>query len=179
MPAQRSSSSFLVEIDGTALAAAVQLALVDATIEDELNLPDACELVFRDPLRTAVQHGRFALGKRLTVKVSSEATPAGTLIFDGEITALEAEVERDSTLTIVRGFDRLHRLQRGTHTETYLDVTYGDIVGTIAQRHGLDVGDTGSNTVVNDRVQPDSNINESIHDAATSRRGHDANHHDR
>src|SRR5680860_31156 len=40
-------------------------------------------------------------------------------------------------------------------------------------------GATGSNTVVNDLVQPDSNMSASIHDAPTSRRGHDANHHER
>ena len=82
----------------------------------------------------------------------SEATPAGTTIFDGEITAVEAEIERDQTLTIVRGYDQTHRLQRGTTTETHLDVTYGDIAGKIAGRHGLQQGDGGTSTVVHEAV---------------------------
>ena len=82
----------------------------------------------------------------------SEAVPAGQPIFDGEITAVEAEIERDRTLTIVRGYDSSHRLQRGTTTETHLDVTYGDIVAKVAQRRGLQVGDGGTNTVVHEAV---------------------------
>lgn len=152
MPAQLSSSTFLVEVDGSEIPEAVQLALLDATIEDELNLPDSCELVFRDALRSVLSEGGFELGKQLTVKVMSESSPSGTLIFEGEITALEAELERDGTLTVVRGLDPLHRLQRGTHTETYLDSTYGDIAGKVAKRNGLEIGDVGSNNVVNEAV---------------------------
>src|SRR5918994_1607202 len=73
-------------------------------------------------------------------------------LIDDEITALEAEIERDRTLAIVRGFDHAHRLQRGTTTETHLDVTYGDIVGKVAQRRGLQKGDAGTNTIVHEAV---------------------------
>ncbi len=52
----------------------------------------------------------------------------------------------------MRGYDPSHRLQRGTTTETHLDVTYGDIVGKVAQRRGLQKGDGGSNTVVHEAV---------------------------
>lgn len=152
MPAQRSSSVFRISVDGTELPDELQLALLDASIEDELNLPDACELVFRDPVRAAISRGRFEPGTALEVKLVSEATPSGASIFEGEITAIEAEVDRDSNVTIVRGYDHLHRLQRGTHTETYLDMTYGDIVTAVVQRHGLDLGDAGSNTVVHEAV---------------------------
>lgn len=152
MPAQRSSNTFRVTVDGTELPDELQLALLDATIEDELNLPDACELVFRDPVRAVMGRGAFDLGKELVVRLVSEATPSGAPIFEGEITALEAEVDRDASLTVIRALDPLHRLQRGTHTETYLDMTYGDIVSAVVQRHGLDLGDAGSNTVVHEAV---------------------------
>ncbi len=108
--------------------------------------------MFRDPLRTVVEAGRFAIGKALKISVVSEAAAGGTLIFDGEITALEAEIDRDRSTTIVRGLDPAHRLQRGTNTETHLDVTYGDIVGKVAQRRGLQQGDGGTNTVVHEAV---------------------------
>ena len=104
-------------------------ALLEAWVEDEVNLPDTFELVFRDPMRTVLASGGFEIGKKLTIDVVSEATAGGVAIFDGEITAVEAEIEREQTLTIVRGYDMTHRLQRGTTTETHLDVTYGDIAG--------------------------------------------------
>jgi phage protein D len=152
MTAQRSSNVFVVKVDGTPLRPEVAGTLVEALIEDELNLPDAFELVFHDPLRTVLQAGGFEIGKKLTIAVVSEAAPEGKLILDGEITALEAEIEPDRTATIVRGYDPSHRLQRGTTTETHLDVTYGDIVAKVAQRRGLKKGEGGTNNVVHDAV---------------------------
>ena len=123
MAAQRSSNVFADQGRRHAARPTTSpAALLEAFVEDEVNLPDTFELVFRDPLRTVLAAGGFEIGKKLTITVVSEATPAGTPIFDGEITAVEAEIERDQTLTIVRGYDPAHRLQRGTNTETHLDV---------------------------------------------------------
>lgn len=149
---QHASNTFAIEVDGTPVSDDVMAALLEASVEDELNLPDAFELVFRDPLRKVIAAGGFEIGKRLTISVVSEAAPAGARIVDAEITALEAEVERDQTVTIVRGYDKGHRLQRGTRTETHLDVTYGDIAGKVAARHGLQRGETGSSSVVHEAV---------------------------
>ena len=141
--AQHGTNAFKIDVDGSPLPDAVAAALIEAYVEDELNLPDAVELVFRDPQRTLIEAGRFAIGKKLKVSVTSEAAAGGALIFDGEITTLEAEVERDRSVAVVRGLDPAHRLQRGTNTETHLDVTYGDVVGKVAQRCGLQQGDGG------------------------------------
>ncbi|MET0910256.1 MAG: VgrG-related protein [Ilumatobacteraceae bacterium] len=150
--AQHSSNAFQIQVDGTDLAPDVASTLVEAFVEDEVNLPDAFELVFRDPLRTVLASGKFGIGKSLKISVVSESARGGTPIFDCEITALEAEIERDRTVAIVRGFDQAHRLQRGTTTETHLDVTYGDIAGKVAQRRGLQKGEAGTNTVVHEAV---------------------------
>ena len=152
MPVQRSSNVFQVKVDGTPLRKEIANVLIEAFVEDELNLPDVFELVFSDPLRTVLGSGGFEIGKKLAIAVASEASPEGTLIVDGQITAVEAEIEPDRTVTIVRGYDASHRLQHGTVTETHLDVTYGDIVGKIAQRRGLQQGESGSNTVVHEAV---------------------------
>jgi uncharacterized protein involved in type VI secretion and phage assembly len=152
MTAQRSSNVVVVKVDGTPLRPEVAGTLVEALVEDELNLPDAFELVFHDPLRTALAAGGFEIGKKLTIAIVSEAAPDGKIVLDGEITALETEIEPDRTATIVRGYDPSHRLQRGTTTETHLDVTYGDIVGKVAQRRGLQQGESGTNTVVHPAV---------------------------
>lgn len=152
MAAQRSTNAFEIKVGGTPLSDALAGALLEAHVEDEVNLPDTCELVFRDPMRTVIGAGHFEIGATLTIAVVSEATTGGAVIFDGEVTAVEAEIERDQTLTIVRGYDPTHRLQRGTTTETHLDVTYGDIAGKIAGRHGLAQGDGGRSTVVHEAV---------------------------
>lgn len=152
MPAQRSSNVFEVKVGGTVVPTEIAGALVEAFVEDELNLPDAFALTFSDPLRTVLAGGGFEVGKAVTISVVSEAAPGGLVILDGDITAVEAEIERDRTMTVVRGYDASHRLQRGTNTETHLDVTYGDIVGKVAQRQGLQKGDGGTNNVVHEAV---------------------------
>jgi phage protein D/phage baseplate assembly protein gpV len=152
MTAQRSSNLFDVKVDGTPLPREVAGNLIEGLVEDELNLPDAFELVFHDPLRTALKAGGFEIGKPLTISVVSEAAPEGKVILNGEITALEAEIERDRTTTIVRGYDPSHRLQHGTLTETHLDVSYSDIVAKVAQRHKLTMGERGTNNVIHPAV---------------------------
>jgi uncharacterized protein involved in type VI secretion and phage assembly len=152
MAAQSSSNVFEVKVEGTALTPEIATSLVEASVEDEVNLPDAFELVFRDPTRDLLTRGGFEIGKKVTISVVSGESPGGKPIVDGEITAIEAEIERTQTLTIVRGYDGAHRLQRGTNTETHLDVTYGDIAGKVAQRRGLQKGDGGTNTVVHEAV---------------------------
>ena len=77
MAAQRSSNVFEIKVDGNPVAPEVATALVEAYVEDEVNLPDAFELVFRDPLRTVLAAGKFEIGKRLTISVVSEADAAG------------------------------------------------------------------------------------------------------
>jgi phage protein D/phage baseplate assembly protein gpV len=132
MAAQRSSNLFEIKVEGKPLGADIAASLLEASIEDEMNLPDTVELVFRDPMRTVLAGGGFDVGKKLSISVVSEAAAAG--------------------LTIVRGYDPSHRLQRGTTTETHLDVTYGDIAAKIAGRHGLEKGDGGRSSVVHEAV---------------------------
>jgi uncharacterized protein involved in type VI secretion and phage assembly len=152
MAGGQSSNAFRISVDGAPVASAIAAALLEAHVEDEVNLPDSCELVFRDPLHSVLAAGKFEIAKPLKIAVVTESLPGGEVIFDGEITAVEAEIQRGQTLAIVRGFDAAHRLQRGTNTETHLDVTYGDVVGKVAQRRGLQKGDAGTNSIVHEAV---------------------------
>ena len=56
------------------------------------------------------------------------------------MTALEATYEDGWDRTIVRGYDKSHRLHRGRRTETYQNVKVSDVAQTVASRAGLDVG---------------------------------------
>jgi phage baseplate assembly protein gpV len=150
--AARSTNAFTIFVEGNQLDETIAGFMVEAIVDDELNQPDSFELVFRDPNRTVIEQGRFTMGAKVEIKVVSEGAPEGELILQGEITALEAEVEPDRTVTVVRGYDPSHRLQRGTVTETHLDVTYGDVAGKIAQRRGLKKGNTGDNSTIHEAV---------------------------
>jgi uncharacterized protein involved in type VI secretion and phage assembly len=137
---QHSSATFLVEVDGNVLPADVQALMSYAFVEDNLNLPDVFFLAFHDPDHLAVEKGRFKIASKVTVKVTSEAHPAGEQLIIGEVTAMEADFAGGRSRTIVRGFDRANRLYRGRRTRAFLDVKYSDIVRQVVEEAGLEAG---------------------------------------
>jgi hypothetical protein len=58
-------------------------------------------------------------------------------LFDGEIVEIESDFVPGNRRTIVRGFDRLHRLARGRQVRSFNQVTDGDIVSKIARECSL------------------------------------------
>jgi phage protein D len=159
MPVQQHTNKFRIEVDGTPLADAVDGTLVSAFVDDNLNLPDMFQLVFRDPGRTALDQGHFKIGAKVAISVVSDATPGGEKLVTGEVTALEAEFDPGGTMTIVRGFDPSHRLFRGRITQTYTDVTYADVARKVAVRAGLDIGKIDSAPTVHPHVAQ-GNVND-------------------
>src|SRR5688500_7922238 len=53
---------------------------------------------------------------------------------------------------MVRAYSHSHRLARGRYTETYLNMTFADIAGRVAQRAGLERGKIDSTSQVHDHV---------------------------
>lgn len=75
-------------------------------------------------------------GKQFGVTLG--AGPGGGPVFDGQITALEAEYPQGGGARIVvLAEDRLQRLRMQRHTRTFEDVSDEDIVRQIAQEHSL------------------------------------------
>src|SRR5436305_5988406 len=151
-PPQQHSTQFRVLVGGTLLPDPVAQAMVSAFVDDSVNLPDMFSATFRDTERTVVKAGRFEIGVPVAVKVFSDAYPAGEQLFEGEVTALEAEFDLGGTMTTVRGFDRSHRLFRGRVTQSYKDMSYSDVARKVAQRAGLVVGTVDASSPVHEQV---------------------------
>jgi phage protein D len=158
-PPQQHTHKFKIKVDGSPLTDAVDRTLVSAFVDDNLNLPDMFQLVFRDPDRIVLEQGRFRVGSKVTISVVSEATPGGEQLVTGEVTALEAEFDPGGTMTVVRGFDPSHRLFRGRITETYANVTYADVARRVAQRAGLEIGHIDAASTVHPHVSQ-GNVND-------------------
>ncbi len=148
---QHASSNFRIEVEGAPLTDAVAQAVISASVDCHVALPDAFSLTFRDPSRTVIADGKFTIGAKCKISVISEAD-TGKPLMTGEVTALEAEHDSGGTYTIVRGYDQSHRLLRGRRTETYTDVTYSDVAKRIAQFAGLSTGTVDSTPVVHTHV---------------------------
>jgi phage protein D len=128
-----------VEVDGSPLAADVEVLLEQVVVDDHLHLPDMFLLRFRDVGSQVVRQARLQIASK--VRISAPGASGGSeLLIDGEVTALEAEYDAGGSRALVRGYDASHRLHRGRVTQSYQNVKDSDIARTVAQRAGLGAG---------------------------------------
>src|SRR3954471_18861085 len=82
-----------IEIDGSPLAAELDVLLERAVVDDHLFLPDMFVLRFRDPDRTLLQRGRFRVGAELRVLAAPLGRQANESLISGEVTAVSLELD--------------------------------------------------------------------------------------
>ncbi len=140
MPNQGFASSLLVEVEGSPLPADVAILLNHAYLDDSRNLPDLFVLRFRDPARIVLEKGKFTIGAKVKLSIQTSDGGSPELLLSGEVTAIEAELDRNGSVTEVRGFDHAHRLFRGRRVTAFADMTVADIVRKVVQRAGLQTG---------------------------------------
>lgn len=135
-----STSLWDVKVDGTLLGDEIMGLMLYGMVEDNLRLPHMFVLSFFDPQREVVGLGKFGLGKEVEIIVVDTKHTAGVTLFKGEVTAMEAQLDGDKPLTVIRGFDKTNRLYRGRKSRTFSDVTYSDVVKQVAQDNRLQIG---------------------------------------
>ncbi|NET83388.1 MAG: phage late control D family protein [Moorea sp. SIO1F2] len=148
-------ADYEILVNGSSLPGSAQLHITGVTVDEQVNLPTMFALTFGS---LDVQEGEvlwldnslFSIGNTVEVKLGYRENLA-TLII-GEITAIEPEFTIDRLPKVmIRGYDRSHRLHRGRHTQTFVQLKDSDIAGQIAQQVGLSsqVEDSG---VVHDYI---------------------------
>src|SRR5262245_27062334 len=130
-------SHFYIEVEGVEKSVGVELMadLVEASVESSLHLPDVATVILHDTKLRWVDDPNIEPGKGL--KISAKASQGEHPIFDGEIVELEPDFRVAGQRLIVRAFDRLHRLSRGRHVRSFLNVSDGDLVQQIVREASL------------------------------------------
>lgn len=131
----RLQSHFYLEVDGAAAPDDLSRDLEEVRVENSLHLPDVATLVLHDPRLSWIDDARLEPGK--TLRISARGETGEKPLFDGEIVEVEPVFGRSTHRLTVRAFDRLHRLARGRHVRSFLNLTDGDLVRKIAQEVGL------------------------------------------
>lgn len=149
-------SQVYIKIAGQQASEPLMRALVNATVESSLHLPDAATLTLHDPGAEWVDHADFAPGK--TLEIEAKAGTVSNPLFDGEIVELESDFFPGDRRVVVRAFDRLHRLARGRHVRSFLNATDGDIIKKVAQEVGL-TAKVGPTPTVHPYVLQDNTTN--------------------
>lgn len=158
-----------IKVAGTKLKQAVLDKLADVEVDTSLHVPDMFVINFYDDELELMDSDTFKLGDEVEISFSTvlEDSPDIRPVISGEITAIEPNFGDDLTAKLtIRGYDRSHRLLRGTHSKTYIQMTDADIVKEVADKVGLSVNATSTPVVYDHVFQHNQTDLEFIHDRA-------------
>lgn len=126
--------------------------LVSCVVDENMGLPDAAVLSFRDPDHEFLQATGITIGTPLKVSVVTVSGKARELLFSGEVTALELDRDGTGSFTVVRAYSKAHRLQRGRKVVAYRNMTAAAIVRKVAAGAGLACGKVEAAPVTYDQL---------------------------
>jgi phage protein D/phage baseplate assembly protein gpV len=129
-----------IQIDGSPLGLDVEPLVEQVIVDNDVQFPDAFLIVFNDRDHDVLDQARISIGSKVEIKGTSLRSQQSELLISGEVTSLGAEYHSGASRIMVRGYDRSHRLQRGTRTQTYLGQKDSDIAQVVAGLAGLDIG---------------------------------------
>src|SRR5262245_18104286 len=122
-------AAITVNINGSPLPADQFDRLAEVSVAQSLHLPSMCTLRLHDvgsqPVRAIFFHlldqNALPIGAELEVSLGREGAPS--VVFNGEITAVELDAATEHMpRLIVRAFDRAHRLLRGRHSRSFVNM---------------------------------------------------------
>ncbi|MFK0238348.1 phage baseplate assembly protein V [Streptomyces vinaceus] len=123
-----------------ALRPEVERKILRVVVDTNLHLPGMFEITLLDPEGTAVSEAGLHIGARVEVYGGEASSATAARLVSGEVTSIEAICERMSIRTVVRGYDRAHRLQRTRRTRTFINMKDTDVARQIALEARLEIG---------------------------------------
>jgi phage protein D len=136
-----------VSINSMDLLPTVQPKLKRTVVDTRLHLPDMFELTFEDSDNSVIEQLMVRIGSLVEIYGGASGTPQAECLIKGEVTSIEGEYHGLTIYTILRGYEKAHRLQRSSRTRTFVDMKDSDIAAKIAQESGLmetDISDTST-----------------------------------
>lgn len=129
-------SRFLIHINGTRLPVEREAEVRRITVTDRLDAPSAFSLIVSDEGLNWLDSDDYFVGKG--VQISFGYNEDLEVIFDGEITGMDAELSVHSgTVVTLRGKNRLHRLERAKPIRSFTGQTESEIIEEIAGQAGM------------------------------------------
>jgi phage protein D/phage baseplate assembly protein gpV len=126
-----------IKVGGTPLQRETDAKILEIVVDQHTHLPDMFTIRLDDPKLDLLDKGPFDLTKEVEIEAETEDGKKHPLI-KGEITALEPVFDEGmNAQLVVRGYDKLHRLFRETHSKAYINVKDSDLASQIASRLGL------------------------------------------
>lgn len=138
---------FALEIAGSPAGQELKNDILEAIVENSLNLPDLCTLRIHDASFKWIDHPSIVEGSGIKIKGSYGRLTMETL-FDGEIVGIELDLTAFGAPTLtIQCLDRSHRLHRGRQSRSFTNLTDEDVVKKVAAEFGFDVDSQATSTV--------------------------------
>ncbi|MEI7555260.1 VgrG-related protein [Candidatus Chlorohelix sp.] len=124
-----------VKISGSPLSSEIMDSIISIEVNQTLYLPSMFTIKLYNDDLAWTDNAKLKIGNEVVISMGYVDTIE---LIKGEITAIELEfsISRLPVLTI-QGYDKLHRLQRGRVTRTFINSKDSDIVSSIAMEKGL------------------------------------------
>jgi phage protein D len=104
--------------------------VLEITVENSLHLSDVATIVLYDKDLTWVEDSSLMPGNTLQIVFSDGKQQQS--VFDGEIVEIESNFDQGVLRFTIRAFDRMHRLSRGRHVRSFINVSDSDIIKKLA-----------------------------------------------
>jgi phage protein D len=137
---------------GLPLKPTVMSQLMRTVVDTHLHLPDMFELTFHDLTGTVVADAGLKIGETVEISAGPADSDSTTSLIKGEVTSIEAICEQGLIYSVVRGYERAHRLQRAKRTKTFLNMKDSEIAAQVAENAGLEKGTIDETSVAHDHI---------------------------
>lgn len=129
-----------IKVNGQDIATELMEDLMEVEVETTLYLPSMFIMRFYDDELKWVDTGPFDVGAPVQIDMQETLSDVIKPVFKGEITAIEPEFTDNYTVILtIRGYDKSHRLNRGSNSQVFVNVKDSDIAQTVGQSVGLTV----------------------------------------
>lgn len=140
------------EGEGVPLPINVRALVKRVTVETHLHLPGMFEVAFVGMSSEGLEEAGLMLGVGVCIAVAVLDPADPVTLIRGEVTSMEGIYEDFAGITIVRGYDRSHRLQRARRTRVFLNSTDSAAAEKIATEAGLEVGEIIPSTLIHEHL---------------------------
>jgi phage protein D len=135
-----------VSINSVDLLPTVKPKLKRTVVDTRLHLPDMFEVTFEDSNNSVIDEMMVRIGSLVEIHGGASGESQAPCLIKGEVTSIEGEYDGLTIHTIVRGYEKSHRLQRSSRTRTFVDMKDSDIAAKIAREAGFSPADTDINS---------------------------------
>jgi phage protein D/phage baseplate assembly protein gpV len=141
-----------VVVDGAELDDQTNSHVEEVVVDDQVGMPAMFAITMQDPRRNILDLSGLRVGAAVEISIAGQGSSSDDPLVKGEVVAVECDYDEIGSRVVIRGYSPAHRLHRGRHTRTFVNVTDSDIVTKVAGDAGLDLGIVQETSEVHEHV---------------------------